>query len=65
MLDYKNKKNVLIYGAGSAGRLLLASLENSPEMKMAGFLDDNHQFHNQTILGQTVYNPLQIEKLIT
>jgi FlaA1/EpsC-like NDP-sugar epimerase len=62
--SYKNKKNVLIYGAGSAGRLLLASLENSPEMKMAGFLDDNHQFHNQTILGQTVYSPLQIEKLI-
>ena len=60
----KNKKNVLIYGAGSAGRLLLASLENSPEMKMSGFLDDNQQFHNQTILGQTVYSPLKIDKLI-
>ena len=60
----KNKKNVLIYGAGSAGRQLLASLGNNPEMKMVGFLDDNHQFHNQTILGQIVYDPLEIEKLI-
>jgi FlaA1/EpsC-like NDP-sugar epimerase len=60
----KNKKNVLIYGAGSAGRQLLASLENNPEMKMVGFLDDNQQFHNQTILGQIVYDPLEIEKLI-
>ena len=60
----KNKKNILIYGAGSAGRQLLASLENNPEMKMVGFLDDNQQFHNQTILGQIVYNPLKIEELI-
>ena len=62
--NFKNKKNVLIYGAGSAGRQLLASLENNPEMKMMGFLDDNQQFHNQTILGQIVYDPLKIEKLI-
>ena len=62
--NFKNKKNVLIYGAGSAGRLLLTSLENSPEMKMTGFLDDNKQFHNQVILGQTVYDPLRIDELI-
>ena len=60
----KNKKNVLIYGAGSAGRQLLTSLENNPEMKVVGFLDDNHQFHRQTLLGQTVYDPLNIDKLI-
>ena len=60
----KNKKKVLIYGAGSAGRQLLASLENNPEMKVVGFLDDNQQFHNQSILGQTVYDPLKIYKLI-
>lgn len=61
---YKNKKNVLIYGAGSAGRLLLSSLENSPEMNMAGFLDDDKQFHNQIIFGYNVYNPLKIKKII-
>ena len=62
--NYKNKKNVLIYGAGSAGRQLLVSLENNLTMKVVGFLDDNNQFHNQTILGQTVHNPLKIEKFI-
>ena len=60
----KNKKNVLIYGAGSSGRQLLASLENNPEMKVDGFLDDNQQFHNQSVLGQTVYDPLKVDELI-
>ena len=60
----KNKNNVLIYGAGSAGRQLLISLENNLEMKVVGFFDDNTQFHKQKILGQTVYNPLNIDKLI-
>jgi len=60
----KNKNNVLIYGAGSAGRQLLISLENNLEMKVAGFLDDNPQFHRQIVLGQIVYDPLNIDKLI-
>jgi FlaA1/EpsC-like NDP-sugar epimerase len=60
----KNKTNILIYGAGSAGRQLLTSLENNLDMKTVGFLDDNPQFHKQKILGQTVYDPLNIEKLI-
>jgi len=60
----KNKTKVLIYGAGSAGRQLLTSLENNLEMKVVGFLDDDPQFYEQKILGQTVYNPLNIDKLI-
>ena len=62
--NFKNKKKILIYGAGSAGRQLLASLENNPEMKVAGFLDDNQLFHGQTILGQTVFDPSKIDRLI-
>ena len=64
MRSILNKKNVLIYGAGSSGRQLLASLENNPEMKSVGFLDDNKQFHNQTVLGQIVYDPKKISELI-
>ena len=60
----KNKTNVLIYGAGSAGRQLMTSLESNLEMKVVGFLDDDPQFHRQIILGQTVYNPLNINELI-
>ena len=60
----KNKKNILIYGAGSAGRQLLISLENNIEMKVVGFLDDNKQYHNQKIFGQTVFSPSKINELI-
>ena len=60
----KNKKKVLIYGAGSAGRQLLTSLENNLEMKVVGFVDDNQQYHNQSILGQTVFDPIKIKELI-
>ena len=60
----KNKTNVLIYGAGSAGRQILTSFENNLEMKVVGFLDDDSQFHRQIILGQTVYDPSNIERLI-
>ncbi|WP_440698170.1 polysaccharide biosynthesis protein [Candidatus Pelagibacter sp. HIMB1709] len=60
----KNKTNVVIYGAGSAGRQLLTSLESNPEMQVVGFLDDDSQFHRQIILGQMVYDPLNIDKLI-
>jgi len=60
----KNKSNVLIYGAGSAGRQLLTSLESNLQMKVVGFLDDDPNFHRQIILGQTVYDPMKIEKLV-
>ena len=60
----KNKKRVLIYGAGSAGNQLLISLENNIEMKVVGFLDDNHRLHNQTILGKTIFSPLELKRLI-
>lgn len=60
----KIKTSVVIYGAGSAGRQLLNSLENNLDMKVVGFLDDNPQFHRQMILGQTVYDPVNIDQLI-
>jgi FlaA1/EpsC-like NDP-sugar epimerase len=60
----KKKINALIYGAGSAGRQLFTSLENNLEMKVVGFLDDDTQFHRQIVLGQTVYETLNINKLI-
>ena len=59
----KNKTSVFIYGAGSAGRQLLTSLENNIEMQVDGFLDDSPQFHKQIILGKTVYDPLTLGKI--
>ena len=61
--DKKNKENIVIYGAGSAGRQLLTSLENNALYKVVGFLDDNPQLHRQYLLGQKIYNPNQIDNL--
>ena len=33
-------------------------------MRAVGFLDDNPQFHNQTLLGQMVYDPTQLNKVL-
>ena len=59
-----NKKNVLIYGAGEAGRQLVFALQNSLEFRVVGFLDDKKELHRQVILGQTIYSPSRLEKLI-
>ena len=59
-----DKKKVLVYGAGDAGRQLVISLENSPEFKVIGFVDDNIELHRQVLLGQTIYSFSKLEKLI-
>ena len=59
-----NKKNVFIYGAGEAGRQLVNSLENNQEFNVVGFLDDNKDLQNQVLLGQKIYPPNNLEKLI-
>ncbi len=58
------KQNVLIYGAGSAGRQLVVALENSPEYRVVGLLDDNEQLHRQSILGKTVYASSKLQNLV-
>ena len=58
------KKNVLVYGAGEAGRQLVVALENSLEFNVVGFLDDNSKLHRQVILNQTIYSIDELEKLI-
>lgn len=60
----KSYKSTLVYGAGSAGRQLSSSLENSLEFKLAGFLDDDERLHGQVLQGLTVYNPNRLEKII-
>ncbi len=59
-----NKKNVIVYGAGNAGRQLVVALENSPEFEVIGFFDDDNQLHRQIILGKVIYSPSKLEKLI-
>ena len=63
LVNSKNKENILIYGAGSAGQRLLMSLENNPQYEVAGFLDDNSELHRQLLLGQKIYSSTELENL--
>jgi FlaA1/EpsC-like NDP-sugar epimerase len=57
-------KKTLVYVAGSAGRQLVSALENSNEVKVVGFLDDDDRLHGQVLQGQAIYSPLKIADLI-
>jgi len=59
----KNKENILIYGAGAAGRQLFTSLEGNPKYNVVGFLDDNPNMHRQNLLGQRIYDPKNLENI--
>ena len=43
-----NKRKVLVYGAGEAGKQLVNSLKNNPEFKVIGFLDDNKKLQKKS-----------------
>jgi FlaA1/EpsC-like NDP-sugar epimerase len=57
-------KNILVYGAGSAGRQLVSSLANNSELNIVGFLDDDDRLHGQILQGQKIYPTLKIPYLI-
>ncbi len=54
----------LIYGAGSAGRQLLSALDNSREMQVVGFLDDDERLHGQVLNGQAISASADLPRLI-
>ena len=49
------REQVLIYGAGSAGTRLLAALQNSHEMQVVGFLDDDARMQRRSINGVPIF----------
>ncbi len=55
---------VLIYGAGSAGLQLAEAMINSPEMRVAGFLDDDARLHGHVLQGLSIYSPDDLPGLI-
>ena len=57
ILKQAARPKVLIYGAGKTGRQLAAAMANSPEMQVAGFLDDDDRLHGHVLNGQPIYNP--------
>ena len=57
------KENVIIYGAGSAGRQLLRTLQQDPAFNPVAFLDDDTQLQNVSVSGLRVYAPECLESL--
>ena len=54
---------VLIYGAGSAGRQLASGMAQSHEMRVVGFLDDDDRLHGHALNGLNIYNPTDLEEI--
>ena len=59
-----NKKKVLIYGSGEAGRQLAKSLVSSPQYHVVGFLDDDPSLQGFYFDGQKVHSPKNLGNLI-
>lgn len=59
-----NKRNVLIYGAGTAGMQLATVLSYSKEYNTAAFMDDKVELHNNTINALRVYSIQELDKVI-
>ncbi len=57
-------KNVLIYGAGSAGQQLAASMRSQPAMRLCGYVDDDRRLNGQRLDGDKVFWSGQLPELI-
>ena len=54
---------VLIYGAGTAGRQLALAMANSSDMRVIGFLDDDARLHGSLLNELPIYNPADLKAL--
>ena len=63
LLD-KNNESVLIYGAGSNGRQLAVMLKHAYRYRIRGFIDDNTKLHGTYLLGNKIFSPKDISKLV-
>ena len=59
-----NELRVLIYGAGEAGRKLLANFSNNNEVKIFGFLDDNVDLQGSVLNNKKIFSLNKLEDLI-
>ncbi len=60
----KNLERIAIYGAGSAGALLVSSLRYSQEFQPVVIVDDDIQMSGKRLGGLEVYDAADIEKVI-
>ena len=61
---FSERKNVLVYGAGSAGIQLATALSYSQELRPIAFIDDDPSLSNHHISGMKVHPSSELEQLI-
>ena len=60
-----DRKNILVYGAGSAGIQLATALSYSLELNPIAFIDDDPSLFGHQIIGIKVHTSSKLEQLIT
>jgi FlaA1/EpsC-like NDP-sugar epimerase len=55
---------VLIYGAGNAGRQLASAIASSFEMRVVGFLDDDDRLHGHVLNGLAIHSPADLPAVL-
>ena len=63
-LQITARPKALVYGAGTAGRQLVSALDNSFEMHVVGFLDDDDRLHGHVLNGKPIFSPMDLADLI-
>lgn len=60
----KRRQNVLVYGAGYAGKQVVQALSHSMHRHVVGVIDDNKDLHDELIGSTTIYRKAYIRQLI-
>jgi FlaA1/EpsC-like NDP-sugar epimerase len=63
-VNFSERKNVIIYGAGTIGIQLLRALNETGQYNMVAFIDNNPSLAGQVVHGVTVLRPGKIGKVI-
>ncbi|MGB6439686.1 MAG: polysaccharide biosynthesis protein, partial [Methyloceanibacter sp.] len=64
-VNFDERKNVIIYGAGTVGIQLLRALNETGQFNMVAFIDNDPSLAGQVVHGVKVLRPGKIGKVIT
>lgn len=62
--DKSSYDNVIIYGAGEAGKDLLEGLRNSHKYHVVAYIDDDRQLTGAYLLGRRIYAAHELEDIV-
>jgi FlaA1/EpsC-like NDP-sugar epimerase len=60
----RGRRDVLIYGAGVAGRELSLSIHDDPEFHVVGFIDDNPVLRGRRLDGHSIWHSSELAEVL-